>query len=145
MRIPSIYTRSTERADVAMTPMIDVVFLLLIFFVWTASFHAIEVLLPSQLTASTEAGNTDDLPAEDFERIVVRLQMEAGRVRWQLNGQAVSALTRLRDRLAQLAAIRAELPVVVDPDLDVAFGDVIDVYDVARDAGLANIQFTTRG
>ncbi|MEO8496389.1 MAG: biopolymer transporter ExbD, partial [Planctomycetota bacterium] len=39
MRRPSIFTERREPLDVKMTPMIDVVFLLLIFFVWTASFH----------------------------------------------------------------------------------------------------------
>ena len=34
--------------DKAMTPMIDVVFLLLVFFVWTASFQIIEHVLPSK-------------------------------------------------------------------------------------------------
>ena len=39
--------------DAAMTPMIDVVFLLLVFFVWTASFQIIEQALPSQLVSQT--------------------------------------------------------------------------------------------
>ena len=37
--------------DKAMTPMIDVVFLLLVFFVWTASFQIIEHVLPSKMSA----------------------------------------------------------------------------------------------
>ena len=36
--------------DSAMTPMIDVVFLLLIFFVWTASFQIVEQILPSEIS-----------------------------------------------------------------------------------------------
>ena len=73
VRVPSSYSHSSERAEAAMTPMIDVVFLLLIFFVWTSSFQAIEAVLPSQLTSAGDPGRGSDLPQEDFERIVVRL------------------------------------------------------------------------
>jgi biopolymer transport protein ExbD len=143
VRVPSSYTVSSDRADAAMTPMIDVVFLLLIFFVWTSSFQAIETLLPSQLSARGDAGQGADLPQEDFERIVIRL-LPGQEVRWELNGQAISSLTELAQRLAQLAAIKVDLPVVIEPAQEIAFGDVIDVYDVSLGAGLVNIQFTTR-
>jgi biopolymer transport protein ExbD len=144
MRIPSIYTRNDARSDSAMTPMIDVVFLLLIFFVWTASFQAIEALLPSELTASSSGGAAAALQEEDFERIVVRIRDDAATTRWSLNGRDISAWGELRSSLEQLASIRTDLPVVVDPDQQVPLGDVIDVYDAARQVGLANIQFTTR-
>ena len=36
--------------EVKMTPMIDVIFLLLIFFVCTASFRAVEEVLPTNLS-----------------------------------------------------------------------------------------------
>jgi biopolymer transport protein ExbD len=144
VKVPSSYSRSSERAEAAMTPMIDVVFLLLIFFLWTASFQAIETVLPSQLTATGARGAGDDLPQEDFERVVVRLVARGAAVQWQLNGQAVANLAALEQRLGQLAGIKSDLPVVVDPTEDVPFGAVIDVYDVSLRAGLTNIQFTTR-
>jgi biopolymer transport protein ExbD len=127
-----------------MTPMIDVVFLLLIFFLWTSSFQAIETLLPSQLTIGGAAGPRVELQQEDFERIVVRIASRDGAAQWQINQQPVASLVELRQRLAQLASIKADLPVVVDPLAEVPFGDVIDVYDVALGVGLSNIQFATR-
>ncbi|MBC8874781.1 MAG: biopolymer transporter ExbD, partial [Planctomycetes bacterium] len=51
MRRESIYTQRRSDLDVKMTPMIDVVFLLLVFFVWTASFHIVEHILPSSVSA----------------------------------------------------------------------------------------------
>jgi biopolymer transport protein ExbD len=144
MRVPSSYARSSERAEAAMTPMIDVVFLLLIFFLWTSSFQAIETLLPSQLTIGGAAGPRAELQQEDFERIVVRIASRDGAAQWQINQQPVASLVDLRQRLAQLASIRADLPVVVDPMAEVPFGDVIDVYDVALRVGFSNIQFATR-
>ena len=43
MRAPSFHDRRERDLKIEMTPMIDVVFLLLVFFVWTASFRMIEV------------------------------------------------------------------------------------------------------
>ena len=51
---------------------------------------------------------------------------------------------QLSERLKLLASIRSDLPVVIDPALNVEFGHVIDAYDVARQVGMTNIQFTTR-
>lgn len=143
MRAPSAFSRDNSRADVAMTPMIDVVFLLLIFFVWTASFQVVEALLPSELAPPTAVGSTTDLKNEDFERITVQLTLLNGKVNWRVNGQPITGLVALSERLKLLAGIRADLPVVIDPAEEVPLGDVIDVYDAARNAGLANIQFTT--
>ena len=52
MRRPSpLVSRGSETdIDSAMTPMIDVVFLLLVFFVWTASFQIVEHVMPSELS-----------------------------------------------------------------------------------------------
>ena len=53
MKRPSSYLRKGDGTDMnaTMTPMIDVVFLLLVFFVWTASFTVIEQTLRSDMTA----------------------------------------------------------------------------------------------
>lgn len=147
MRVPSVYSRSTHRPDVAMTPMIDVVFLLLIFFLWTASFQIVELQLPSKLSHLSGAGTADttDLPKADFETVIVRIQIEGTQLRWSVNGQPAKNLAEVRARLKQVASIRLELPVLVDPDRVVSLGDVLDVYDAARQEGFTNIQFTTRG
>jgi len=146
MRIPSVHSRASERADEAMTPMIDVVFLLLVFFVWTASFQIVEMRLPSQLTELASSGQTaeTDLQTEDFESIVVRIQQEAEEVQWTVNDQPAASLNDVRRRLQVVAEIRRDVPVLVDPAELVALGNVLDVFDMARAAGFSNIQFTTR-
>ena len=145
MRIPSVYSSSTHRPDVAMTPMIDVVFLLLIFFVWTASFQIVELQLPSKLSQLSGAGTADntDLQREDFETVIVRIRIEGTRLQWSVNGQPALNLQEVRDRLKQVASIRVDVPVLVDPEQTISLGDVLDVYDSARQEGFTNIQFTT--
>ncbi len=146
VRIPSVHSRSSERADVAMTPMIDVVFLLLVFFVWTASFQIVEMRLPSQLTELQTSGQTaeTELQQEDFESIVVRIQQDANQVTWSVNEQVADTLSDVQLRLRRVAEIRLDVPVLIDPEELVALGDVLDVFDAARAAGFVNIQFTTR-
>ena len=54
MRVPSHHD-DRRQTDVAMTPMIDVVFQLLIFFICTASFQLAEELLPTSLAITGDA------------------------------------------------------------------------------------------
>ncbi|MBN00454.1 MAG: hypothetical protein CMJ77_15160 [Planctomycetaceae bacterium] len=146
VKIPSVHSRSSERADVAMTPMIDVVFLLLIFFVWTASFQIVEMTLPSQLTEMVGAGANQEvkLEEEDFESVIVRIQQDNQQVQWMVNDQPTSSLADVRERLRMVATIRSDLPVLIDPAEQIQLGFVLDVFDIARDAGFQNIQFTTQ-
>ena len=126
----------------SMTPLIDVVFLLLIFFVCTASFQPVETLLPSDLLISG-AGEWD-LPLErppELERVVIQASRDGGQAAWRVNKTPCADLGELRALLATVAQIDAALPVVIDPDRDVPLGAVIDGYDVARGAGFADIKF----
>ena len=68
MKRASIFNQRRDGLDVKMPPMLDVVFLLLIFFVWTASFQIVEQVLPSSVSEQAGAGEpTNDPPPEaDF-------------------------------------------------------------------------------
>ena len=145
MKSPSVFNRSNRNMDVAMTPMIDVVFLLLVFFVWTASFQAVEYLMPSRLSNMTGGTSETEVSPEllDLEQVVVRLVNDNGQLSWLVNDEPLSDLQQVETRLSQVAAIRNDLPVIVDPDPIVSIGDVIDVYDAATVAGFENVQFTT--
>lgn len=144
MRIPRSVSQFSGRPDVAMTPMIDVVFLLLVFFIWTASFQIVEWLLPSRLSVASGPGSAPDtqLAEEDFERVVVRIRQVDGTLRWSVNDYAADRLDAVRSRLAQVAAIRKDVPLLIDPDPPIPLGDVTDVYDLARQLGFDRIQFT---
>jgi len=147
MRRPSIYTERRGGMEIKMTPMIDVVFLLLVFFVWTASFKIVEQVLPSSLSAvtGTEPSETNEPPPpeQDFPDVVVRIQWNGAQPTWQVNGTPVESLVQVREQLVQIAAIKSDAPVILHPDSNVPLGDVIDAYDVARLAGFQKVQFAT--
>jgi biopolymer transport protein ExbD len=145
MRRPSVFHRDQGELEIKMTPMIDVVFLLLVFFVWTASFHAVEYLLPSSL--SQQLGNAavidsqDPPPEAEFEDVIVRILWQDDHVVWQVNGQVVVSLDEVKQRLQLVAGIKTDAPVILHPDEEVPVGNVIDVYDISRIAGFDKIQF----
>lgn len=145
MRLPSPYLTRGEELDVTMTPLIDVVFLLLVFFLWTTSFQMVEQMLPSRLTAVAGAApslrDPTPPPEEDFDRVVVRVRWENGELSWQINDTVVDSLAEVQRRLQGIAAITRDAPVILHPAPEVPLGDVIDLYDVTRLLGFERIQF----
>jgi biopolymer transport protein ExbD len=126
-----------------MTPMIDVIFLLLIFFVCTASFQAAEEVLPTNLSlpGTTSEAQPVDPELEDLDEIVVKVLWRDGRVAWQINGRDLPGLDAVRSVLRAAAGVKIDLPVILDVDAPVPIEDVIDVYDVCRQIGLRRVQF----
>ena len=126
-----------------MTPMIDVIFLLLVFFVCTASFQAVEQILPTTLSlpGSVEAVEPVDPEMLDLDEVVVRLGWENGRPSWKIENRRFISLAELERTIAALAEAKADLPVILDPDAAVPMEHVIDLYDACRKAGLQTIRF----
>lgn len=114
MRRPSPYTDRRSDMEIKMTPMIDVVFLLLVFFVWTASFQIVEQVLPSHLSEVTGSlpVNPDEPPPieEDFDKVVLRVRSVNGHPLWRINQIDVSSLQQVRGRLETIATIKRDAP-----------------------------------
>jgi biopolymer transport protein ExbD len=141
MRVPTHHD-DRRQTDIAMTPMIDVVFLLMIFFICTASFQLAEELLPTSLAVAS--GTSTPAPIElepDLERIVVRASRSNGQTQWVVNKRPCDTLLEVRQVLHTAAEIDRSLPVILDVSGDVPLGDMIDVYDLCRLEGFENIQF----
>ena len=142
MRRRSPFARR-DSLEIKMTPMIDVVFLLLIFFVWTASFQVVEYLLPSELSAllGNQAAVDVPPPEADFEDVVVRIHWIGDHPGWTVNDQQADSLEELHQQLQAIARIKQDAPVILHPDQEVPLGDVINVFDISRLIGFEKIQF----
>lgn len=128
----------------AMTPMIDVVFLLLVFFVWTASFQIIEQILPSEVRAQmgNEPSKLDEPPPEeDFPENVVTIGWDGEKPSWIFNKQPISSLAELRKKLTVISSIKPDAPVFLVPDKIVPLGHVIEVYDISKLSGFNKVSF----
>ena len=146
MRRPSplVDHDDTVQMESAMTPMIDVVFLLLVFFVWTASFQIVEQILPSEM--SSQMGSETPLPVEpppemDFDNVVIRVALQQDQPTWWLNDVPVGSLDELRAQLAAIAGVNTAAPVILHPDPAVPMGAVIRTYDAAKLSGFAKVSF----
>ncbi len=118
-----------------MTPMIDVVFLLIIFFLVSSHLARQESQLPLPLPVA-ESG---DLPPESaLRRMTINLR-EDGQL--SLGGRAV-ATEELADRLAAAVAERGtEFEVRIRGDRQVAYQHVEPVLWACAQAGLWNVAF----
>ena len=125
-----------------MTPMIDVVFLLLIFFVCAATGRMRESLLDIELPAGAIA--SPDKPPEPppLGEVWVGLRLNTeGKAVAELNGTLYRDLKLLEKQLRGLAELAPEIPVILDVANGVTFGDMIRVFDVCRSAGFQAINF----
>jgi biopolymer transport protein ExbD len=147
MRRPSPYRDSQERLDVKMTPMIDVIFLLLVFFVATASFRAIEEVLPTRFTLPGTVSSQVQIDPEivDLDEIVIDVLWRGDQPRWEVVGVEYGSLAELGAVLRRTREIKSDLPVILDVEPPVPMEHVIDVYDLCRAVGLERIQFAASG
>lgn len=146
MRRPSPMVNRGRQTDMesAMTPMIDVVFLLLVFFVWTSSFQIIEQILPSEMSAQmgTEPSQVDEPPPEqDFDDVVIRIGWNGQAPNWSINDQPIDSIATMKERLGAIAAVKVDAPVILHPDGLVPLGHVIQAYDVSKLAGFDKVSF----
>ena len=127
-----------------MTPMIDVVFLLLIFFVCTATFQIAEQDLPGNVRIESSTGTEDiqlDPQLQDLPRIVIKISWLDDHPGWEVDGVAYATLDDVRKMLLAAAEIDTGVPVILDIAGAVPLGYVIEAYDMSRGIGFSKIQF----
>ena len=142
MRIPTAHSRRTPiDLQTAMTPLIDVVFQLLIFFICASTGHLRELLLPTDFAA----GALGDQAAKPVERplgeVWIRLSRESDETVMRLEGLEFRQLDELQATLVSLAKTADDIPVILDIGGDVPLGDAVGVYDASRAAGFRSISF----
>ncbi|MFT7677943.1 MAG: biopolymer transport protein ExbD [Planctomycetota bacterium] len=124
-----------EDAQLNLAPMIDVVFLLLIFFMVATTFAKEEEQLDVNLPAS-EAGEAVENPEE-----ITIVLFEDGRM--LLNGTEIEDLG-LSAELRRLAQQDDSVPVTIRGDRDVVLQRVVAVMDACVMAGLSDVGMMTQ-
>lgn len=125
--------QQAEGADIDLTPMLDVVFIMLIFFIVVASFikeAGIEVNRP-------DANN--DPPDSDAVSILVRI--ESDDQIWMENRRVDARAVRAN--IQRLLAADPEAPVSIRVDKGATANTVVDVADAAREAGAGIVNWAS--
>jgi len=118
-----------EESEIDLTPMLDVVFIMLIFFIVTATFVK-EIGL--DVNSPDKNQNVKDA---DKQSIVVQI---TSRDRIRIRGRDID-VRAVRANIERLHAENPEAPVVVQPHPDSSTDTMIQVMDSARQAGVYNV------
>lgn len=138
--------QKVEEPKMDMTPIIDVVFNLLIFFMLTMDFKEEEGLLQAHLPKDTGLSKSQVLQKE-LEEIRIRIDKRSDDSPTQVYvGQKPVQdpevdNSELVNRLMGLMGTSAESPVIIDPTVKAEFKYVIFVLNACKTAGVKEIKF----
>ena len=144
-------TRKPGRIGLNMAAMVDVVFLLLIFFMCTSAAPEIENELPTDLPRIT-----GEVPKkEELDPIRIRLTGSGGNVRLSCDGQTcVDAagrasfdvlVAKLARRHAVLDASVVEPTVIISGEGEVPFGHMVRALNSGKTVGFKRVYFSAKG
>jgi len=125
--------RQRGKAEVSLTPLVDIVFILLIFFLITSTFvqnPGIEVELPKSSNASTAIESDNIIMAVTKNGVIIH------------EGKTMSA-EQLRKRLAEHYKDQSDQLVVIQADSTAHHGKVVELMDLAQATGFNRLAIAT--
>lgn len=123
----------TDGNDIDITPMLDIVFIMLIFFIVTTSFvkeSGVEVNRPSAQTAEDKKGNN------------ILVAIRANGEIW-IDRRAID-VRAIRANIERLKAENTEGAVIIQADEFAPTGLLVKVMDQIRLAGMSNISISAQ-
>ena len=133
---------SGEVASLQITPLIDIVFLLLTYFLFTISLSTIEGLLRSELALGNQADEQQldqELPENET---VLRIVQTGERVQYFVDDWPVSDYEAVAEHLAALAR---NATIVIDAGPSVTYDHVVRLYNRCLQLNLENVVFPLEG
>jgi biopolymer transport protein ExbD len=120
--------------------MIDVIFLLLIFFICTANFQRPEQLLATDLSLTGDTVVSPVSKPKSIDVAIIKITYDRKPV-YTVTENRCETIEQLSKVLNSLSELKQDLPIIITPDKNVPMEIVIRVYDTCREAGLTKIQF----
>ena len=126
-----------DDVNINLTPLIDVVFLLLIFFMVSTTFTRetqLSVDLPEAQGQPKEAGD---------EEIEILIDEGGG---YRVNGQGLvdNRMRTLQAAIYKISAGDTTMPMIITADAQAAHQDVVRAMDAAGQMGFVHLSITTR-
>ena len=129
---PTLTGQTRRRALIGLTPLIDVVFILLLFFLLASSFlewNTIKLTTPA--TQGMVAGSSGGA-------VLIRLGSNGA---LDINGQPI-LIDELTGRLKQILTDKPDQKILVRPAKGVPLQPVVSVLDAVKEAGGRNVSLT---
>lgn len=135
--------KAEEKISIPIAPMIDVVFLLLIYFMVSSTLEQQEADLSFQLPGSVEQDEPLDLPDEQIIEIREDGQVAVNDYPYDAPDaprldELAAMLTRFREASA---ANKVEAIVTISPSDSVAHAQIVKVMDACSTAGVEAVNF----
>nr|VVV06750.1 Biopolymer transport protein ExbD [Aliivibrio wodanis] len=128
------FMSTEESPQVDLTPLIDVVFILLIFFILSASFQkesSVEVDRPSASSSTVkEASKTLTVSVDRNHQI------------W-FKGSVVN-LTQLQFQMKSVVSKKEKINTIINADKSVDTGTLVQIIDAIRLSGISNVAIATK-
>ena len=125
----------SERTGIQLAPMIDIVFLLLIFFIVLWNYARFE----TEIDISVPAASSGENPQRTIGEIVVNVR-KTGQI-------IVEGLTKTDPELLgmfqDIVAAYPDQAVILRGDREAAFDHIVRVLNVCQQAGIWNVSFAT--
>ncbi len=132
------FRRQSKRASVGfqLAPMIDIMFLLLCFFIAAQIYAQWE----TEIDITVPTAETGEYPSRLPSEIIINLRADGTHVvnQRELDHQ------ELQDLLEQIVALYPGQPVVIRADLQTPYEYLIRTLDLCRQSDLWNISFATK-
>ncbi len=128
-----------NRNSINITPLIDVIFLLMIFFLMTINFYTPEGVLANRLP-QISSQESDESP-QDYETVRLRIKMikEQTQLKIYLQERVVFSYT---DLLYYLDQLPEEILIIIEPNNNVPYKHVIGVYNMCLKSKKKNLVFS---
>jgi len=126
------FAKGGDEAEVNMTPMLDIVFIMLIFFIVTATFvkeSGLEINKPEDNNSETPP------PPEDDKRAIAFIIDNNGRIMHEFRYVDISSVSSI---IKKESVERPEAPVVIQAAADSHFGLSLRIYDAAMAIGISS-------
>jgi biopolymer transport protein ExbD len=130
--------KKKESPELNLTPLIDVVFLLLIFFMVSTTFDK-----ESRIKVELPTAATQDEKVEDEKVLDITVDALG---RFYVNDREVvnTEIKTLKRAIEKAAGVRRDLPVIITADANAKHQAVIQVMDAAAQLGFIHMTFAAK-
>ncbi|MBI1387473.1 MAG: hypothetical protein GC154_03390 [bacterium] len=122
-----------EEPAIPMAPMIDIIFLLLIFFITTSVFARLE----NELSITVPTADSATTPKRAMGELIVNLKADGTMV---VNQKEITE-SQLKSLLSRIAERFPDQSVIIRGDRATTFENAINLLDVCAQSGVWNVSF----